>query len=168
MTYGELIEPVGGDRVREFHERAPGVFEVAADTPGHLATASTIGWVRGERIDRQDWGDWAPYRVPSYYPGTLENGQRSSAQTLSLWADLANVYGFAYSGRHMEALRKRKAWFKPRVGPTYVAWWVDDDHIPSWDEACGRIEYLHEHGATPHAFDFRTAFDEVGEAVKLG
>lgn len=88
-------------------------------------------------------------------------------QTLSLWADLESVYGFAYGGLHMEALRKRKAWFKPRIGPTYVAWWVDDGRTPSWDEACTRIEHLHEHGSTPRAFDFRTPFDARGERVTL-
>lgn len=168
MTYGDLHEPIPHPRVLGFMERADGVFTAAENTPGHIATADMVSFVEGTRIDRQDWAKWAPYRAPSYYPGSLEIGKRTSAQTLSLWQDLDSVYGFAYSGLHMEALRKRKEWFKPRVGPAYVAWWVIDDHAPSWDEACSRIEHLHEHGSTPSAFDFRGAFDSEGEAVVLG
>lgn len=167
MTYGELHEPFGHPRIEEFHERTPVVFEVAAGTPGHIATAGRARAASGRSGDRQDDGAWGSYRTPSYHPGSLDPDTRTDAQTLTLWRDLESVYGFAYSGPHLEAMRKRKSWFKPRIGPTYVAWWVTDDHTPSWDEACTRIEHLHEHGPTPYAFDFRTPFDADGRPVSL-
>jgi len=33
-----------------------------------------------------------------------------------------------------------------------VAWWVADRHEPTLSEACGRLEFLHQHGVSPYAF----------------
>lgn len=56
--------------------------------------------------------------------------------TLSLWADLESVFAFAYNGVHAglnaEALKHRKEWFLTPEWPTYVAWWVEDNHEPDW------------------------------------
>jgi hypothetical protein len=46
-------------------------------------------------------------------------------------------------------LRRRKEWFRKPQWPTYVAWWVSDDHVPTWAEAVERCEHLHDHGASP-------------------
>ena len=64
-------------------------------------------------------------------------------------------------------LSKRKEWFVPPEWPTYVAWWVDDDHQPDWVEAAERHEHLHDKGPTPHAFTFKTAFTPTGDAFDL-
>jgi GNAT superfamily N-acetyltransferase len=33
-----------------------------------------------------------------------------------------------------------------------VTWWIGDRHEPTVAEGCGRLEFLHEHGASPYAF----------------
>ena len=93
-------------------------------------------------------------------------GARAPA-TLSLWADLESVYAFAYRGPHAEALSKRKEWFVKADWPTYVAWWVDDDLVPTYQEAIQRQRHVHENGPTPYAFDFKTPFDEAGSPVRM-
>ena len=42
---------------------------------------------------------------------------------------------FAYRGTHVEAMKYRNDWVHPAEWPNYTAWWVDDDHIPGWEEA---------------------------------
>ena len=77
------------------------------------------------------------------------------------------VYAFAYYGRHVEALSKRKEWFIKPEWPSYVAWWVEDDHIPAREEAAKRLEYLHDKGSTSHAFDFKSPFDATGQPIRM-
>jgi hypothetical protein len=50
--------------------------------------------------------------------------------------------------------------------PIYVAWWIKQCHQPTWPEACARLEHLHDHGPTVHAFTFKSAFDPQGVACK--
>ena len=87
--------------------------------------------------------------------------------TMSLWDDLESVYAFAYNGRHAEALGKREEWFRKPEWPTYVAWWVEDDHIPTREEGATHLEHLHDHGSTYYAFDFKTPFSADGQPCRM-
>src|SRR5581483_11172581 len=91
----------------------------------------------------------------------------AAPQTLSLWQDLSSVQAFAYSGAHLEALQKRKEWFRAPQWPTYAAWWVGDDEKPTWDDAMKRVEHLHDHGPTAFAFTFKQPFDAGGNPLVL-
>ena len=77
------------------------------------------------------------------------------------------MYAFAYYGRHAEALSKRQDWFIKPEWPTYVAWWVENDQIPTREGACKRLEHLHDNGSTSYAFDFKTPFDAAGQPVRM-
>ena len=80
---------------------------------------------------------WQPFATPRFY---VEGEHAGAPATLTVWDDLESVFAFAYYGVHGEALSKRKEWFVPPEWPTYVAWWVDDDHQPDWEEAGGGRE----------------------------
>jgi len=54
-----------------------------------------------------------------------------------------------------------------RCGPIYVLWWVAGDHVPTWREACERLEHLQDHGATAWAFDWKTPFDAGEQAYSV-
>ncbi|NKQ35372.1 MAG: DUF3291 domain-containing protein [Chloroflexi bacterium] len=88
-------------------------------------------------------------------------------QTLSLWDDLESVFAFAYNGIHAEALSKRKEWFEHPKWPFYVAWWVEDEYTPSWEEAYERYDKLLRDGSSPEAFDFKHPFGSDGQPVKI-
>jgi len=47
-----------------------------------------------------------------------------------------------------DALRELAA----EASPEGVAWWIQDQHEPSMAEACARLEFLLQHGASPYAF----------------
>lgn len=68
---------------------------------------------------------------------------------------------------HGEAFQKRRDWFLKPEWPTYVAWWVDDDHTPTCEEACQWQEYIHDHGPSAYAFNFKQPFDEKGQPTEL-
>lgn len=148
MTFGMLHEPWGHPRVQGFIDRIPDTFASASTTEGFVARMSEGLPGFGLRYYGPDEAPRAP-------------------QTLSLWADLESVYAFAYHGLHAEALRLRREWFVKPEWPTYVAWWVNDDHVPTWQEAYERLESLHDHGPSPFAFTFKTPFGADGQPTML-
>jgi len=82
------------------------------------------------------------------------------AMTLSLWRDLESVAAFSYRGIHGDALSKRAEWFMKGPWPSYVAWWVDEHHQPTWREAVDRIDQLHVYGSTSaHSLPTAVRFD---------
>lgn len=168
MTFSILRAPYGDPLVQEFDDRTPDVFSEAEQWDGFIRRAKAVddhGWMENYQ---RDWDVWGPFAVPRFYLDGISRGHTKQAQTLSIWQDLRSLWQFAYKGPlHREALRKRMEWFGEQGWPIYVAWWIDDDHQPTWREACARLEHLHEHGSTPHAFDFKTPFDEHGERVQI-
>jgi hypothetical protein len=142
-TFGILRAPWSDPEVRGFEDRIPETFAVAQGTPGFVALY-------------EHPGDSGPrFYDPAVHPA-------APPQTLSVWTDLAAVYPYVYQGLHGEALRLRREWFVKPAWPTYVAWWIGDDEEPTWPDAQRRLEHLHDHGPTPHAFNFKAPFDARG------
>lgn len=148
LTSGVLVAPWDDPAVSGFVDRIEGAFAAAEAHPGFIGRA----------------GDWGEQATPACL--TPEQTERV-AQTLSLWVDLESVYAFAYSGAHAEALRGRKLWIEEADFPTFVAWWVPDDHTPTWMEAMDRQAHLYAYGPTPTAFPFKNAFGPDGAPLTL-
>ncbi|RKH68303.1 DUF3291 domain-containing protein [Corallococcus llansteffanensis] len=165
-TFAILKKPYGNPEVQEFDDRTPAVFLEAENASGFIARARESSSSELSNFHR-DWGHWGKFCVPRFYTLGRENENDQRASTLSVWKDLQSVLAFAYSGLHMEALRKRKEWFLEPAWPSYAMWWVEDDHVPTWQEACERLELLHDQGPTPQVFDFKKCFDAQGNAVDL-
>jgi len=115
----------------------------------------------------RDWGEWGEFCVPRFYELGRDSRTDQRASTISLWRDLASVYRFVYAGLHLEAFKKRSEWFLAPRWPTYAIWWIADDHVPTWSEACKKLEQLHDEGATPSCFDFKHCFDQFGSPLAL-
>src|SRR5262249_1041305 len=90
-------------------------------------------------------------------------GDDLMAINLSVWEPLEALQRFVYKGPHVETLRARHHWFEPIEGPILVLWWIPAGQIPTVAEARERLQYLKEHGPTPHAFTFRTPFPAPNE-----
>jgi hypothetical protein len=134
---------MGHPQVQGFFDRSAAVFESAEGADGFVAR-------RGDRPS--GFG-------PRFYDPAADG---DAPQTLSVWMSLESVFAFAYGGRHAEALRGRAEWFRESHWPTYAAWWVTDDQMPTWQEAAERLEHLHDRGPGPFAFSFKQAFDAAG------
>lgn len=158
MTIGQLHEPFHHPASKGFVDRAPGVYEAAGNSPGFIS--------RSFRNFETLSHSWGPVNHPKCFGGETDSHRLPS--TLSIWEDLESVAAFAYSGVHGEALSKRKEWFASTGKPTYVAFWVGDDvESVDWQEAADRLDYLHEHGSTAHAFNFKQPFDADGNPMTL-
>jgi hypothetical protein len=161
-TFVIFRERKGHEQVQGFFDRTRDVMASAANSKGFvetlLAGSGDAPAIAG--VESEVW----PQFTPDYLDGEK---QVSQAVTLSLWTDLESVFAFAYRGVHGEAFRKRRDWILKPDYPTYVAWWVEDDHIPTREEAFQRLEHIHNRGSSPYAYNFKQPFDEQDQPVKL-
>jgi hypothetical protein len=77
---------------------------------------------------------------------------------MSVWRDLEALRNYVYYTAHVEIMKRRREWFERVSAAHVVLWWVAVGHRPSISEAAGRLEMLRQHGPTPAAFTFGTAF----------
>jgi hypothetical protein len=164
-TFGLLHEPWGGEVVRPFVEAAPDVFSAAAAAPGYIARAVPPDLNRPK--SGQDYGEWGVHVTPRFNDGGSLPGTVTVADTLSLWANISAVRAFAYSGKHVAALKRRWEWFRKGDWPPYVMWWVGDCETPTWGQATSKLELLHDKGPTVAAFNFRTPFGADGRPTSI-
>ena len=157
MTIGLLNEPFGHPRVQGFADRLDANFAAAEASEGFIGRS-----VLDEATGEETWGAWAAPTI--FHGGEYLN---RTPETLSLWQDLESVFAFAYHGVHAEALNNRKEWLVHARWPNYVAWWVRDDHTPSWQEACERYDRLEREGASPEAFHFKQPFGPDGQPARI-
>lgn len=152
LTVGVLHETLSHPRSQGFVERLPSVYGAADRSDGFVARS-----IRDMQTYEHSWG---PVRIPRCFSHVDDVNKLPT--TLSIWDDLESVAAFAYHGAHGEAMSKRKEWFESHPNPTHVAWWIDEGHRIDWNEACERLDHLHEHGPTPFAFGFSSPFDADG------
>ena len=76
----------------------------------------------------------------------------------SVWEDADSLFEYTYRSDHAEVFRRRREWFDPHDGYYLVLWWVAAGHEPDVEEAEERLNYLQEHGPTPHAFTLKERF----------
>jgi hypothetical protein len=85
----------------------------------------------------------------------------------SVWESLEALNGFVYQSAHAAIMRKRRQWFEKMSGLYLALWWVPAGHIPTWEEAKARLDYLQRHGETPYAFTFRRTFAPEGNSPQF-
>jgi len=165
-TFAIMLAPYGNGLVAGFEALTPAVFQKAEQAAGFIARAVEVDNNHHLSNFERDWERWGPFAVPRFYDGGFETATDTRAGTLSLWESIEAVRTFVYSGLHQRALQQRHKWFRKPEWPTYAMWWVDDHHVPTWQEASQRLELLWEKGPSPEAFDFQNPFDPKGETYK--
>ena len=81
---------------------------------------------------------------------------------LTVWTSLEALRAFTYEDpQHLAVMRRRRGWFE-RLALHAGLWWVPAGHLPDVPEAEARMAHLAEHGPTPHAFGFPSAFPAPG------
>lgn len=76
----------------------------------------------------------------------------------SVWESTESLFEYAYHSPHVEIFRRRKDFFEHMDVPYLVLWWVPAGHLPTVEEAEGRLDHIREHGPTPEAFTFKQRF----------
>jgi len=84
---------------------------------------------------------------------------------LSVWESLESLRAYVYRSAHLDALRRRREWFRHPDGPYAVLWWIPAGHLPTVAEAAERLARLADEGPGPAAFTFREAFAPPGGPV---
>lgn len=163
-TFAIMKAPYGDPQVAQFEALTPAVFHEAEAAPGFIDRAKAVDDKEGLSNFERDWGVWGQFMVPRFYDGGFATVSDTRASTLSLWSSVDAVRDFAYSGLHQRALDQRQKWFRKPEWPTYAMWWSAVGVIPSWSDACRRLEHLHDHGPSEHAFNFEKAFPMPGLA----
>ncbi|MEF1327015.1 DUF3291 domain-containing protein [Vibrio sp. M260121] len=77
---------------------------------------------------------------------------------MSVWDNVDALKNFMFRTHHRDFMRRKSEWFHRLVEDTYVLWWIEDNHIPTAEEALARLQYLCENGDTPYAFTFKANF----------
>ncbi|WP_045409685.1 DUF3291 domain-containing protein [Vibrio jasicida] len=77
---------------------------------------------------------------------------------MSVWDNVDALKNFMFRTHHRDFMRRKNEWFHRLVEDTYVLWWIEDNHIPTAEEALARLQYLRENGDTPYAFTFKANF----------
>ena len=79
---------------------------------------------------------------------------------MSVWASLDDLARFVYASEsmHRGVMKQRRRCFQRFDGPYMALWWVPQGHIPTVEEAKGRLEHLRAFGETHYAFTFKKPF----------
>ena len=73
---------------------------------------------------------------------------------MSVWESVESLETWAYSGRHLDVVRRRAEWFEKSTRSPLVLWWIEDGHIPTVEEAKQRFDKLWNDGPSAEAFTF--------------
>ena len=155
-TFGIFKKPAGDAANEGFHIRSDPLLKLVDSTHGMIARSGYDG--------EPGPVSWGIQVYPRFY---VEQGDRYSPSTLSVWRDLESVFAFVYFGLHAEALAHGREWFKKPEWPPYVFWWINAGERPTWADVVKRHEYLHDHGPSAFAFNFKNAFDAEGKSLEL-
>lgn len=155
-NFGIQIAPYNDPAVAGFARREPLNFIAAERAEGFIGRSGYDG-----EPGPPSWGI-------QVFPRFLkENGAASGVSSFSIWRDLESLMAYSYSGVHAEALKHGRSWNIPQQWPSLVLWWIADTHQPVWMEAIERFENLHDHGASPHAFNFKRPFSTHGTPLEI-
>ncbi len=138
LNVGRLVAPLESETLAGFVSALEPINALADDHPGFVWRLQT------------DAGDATSIR-PTEDDLFLIN--------MSVWSSLETLRAFVYTTAHVQVLRQRRAWFEHLATSHMVLWWVPAGHIPTIDEALGRLDRLRQDGPTPTAFTFRAPFE---------
>lgn len=136
LNIGRLVAPLDDPRLEPFVSNLDAVNALAEKSPGYVWRLQT------------DEGDATALR-PYPDPDVIVN--------LTVWESVESLKAFIYQGDHLAIFKRRREFFEVPSEGYVVLWWVPEGHIPSLDEAKDRLEFLQQHGPSPHAFTFAHA-----------
>tara|TARA_R110002050_G_scaffold109796_5_gene221192 strand:+ start:2425 stop:2892 length:468 start_codon:yes stop_codon:yes gene_type:complete len=77
---------------------------------------------------------------------------------MSVWKSMNALFEFTYASDHVEIFKRKKEWFRKMKEMHMAFWYVEDDCMPTTQQAKERLTYLQKHGETPFAFTFKSKY----------
>jgi len=138
LNIAQLRAPLTDPSIQEFVDNLPPINALADQSPGFVWRLQTES---GNATDLR----------------AFDNDR--IIVNLSVWESVDALRAYVYQSRHVDFLRRKKAWFDPLGSVHFVMWWIPVGHIPTVAEAKAKLEHLAAHGETPVAFTFRKVFE---------
>ena len=82
----------------------------------------------------------------------IETPWPDMAANLTVWETVEDLERFVWKTVHAKFYNRKAEWFEPLGKPHFVMWWVEEGHRPTLGEAKERLDHLHAHGDSDHAF----------------
>lgn len=155
-NFGLHVAPYDAPEVQGFLLREPLNFTAAEKASGFVGRSGYDGEPGPE--------SWGIHVFPRFLKGS---GFESGPSSLSVWEDIESLMAFSYAGVHAEALKNARNWNTRNDWPPLVLWWLEAGRRPDWEQAAKKLEWLHDHGPGPRAFNFKQAYDPDGEPVGI-
>jgi hypothetical protein len=136
LNVGRIRYPTDDPRVAEFMGALDAVNALAERSPGFV-------W----RL-KDDASNNATNILVTPDPSFLIN--------MSVWETPEQLEHFVWNTVHKHIYAKKGNWFEPMCTPHLVMWWVPAGHVPTPQEALGRLDHLTQHGPSEHAFGWES------------
>ena len=137
INIGRILGEMDGPIMKEFKDNLDRINALAEQTPGFV-------WrLKGDNNNATEIHVYEdPYLIIN----------------LSVWEDIDSLFGYVYQSAHTPYITRRREWFEKMTVPMMTLWWVPAGYEPTPFEAKAKLEYLDQHGPTPHAFTFKQRF----------
>lgn len=77
---------------------------------------------------------------------------------MSVWKNLESLFNYTYNSGHIEVFKRKKEWFSKMKILHMAFWYIPEGYEPTMQDAKNRLDYINNHGDTPHAFTFKNKF----------
>jgi hypothetical protein len=131
INIAKLLHPEGDPRVADFFANLDRVNAAAERMPGFVWRLKDDG---GNATSISAFDD----------PAVIVN--------MTVWESPVTFEKFVWQTVHAGIYRRKGNWFAPMEKPHFAMWWVEPGTEPTAVEGRARLEHLHEHGDTEHAF----------------
>ena len=74
------------------------------------------------------------------------------AVNMSVWESAEALEAFVWKTVHQRFYNRKAEWFAPTKSHHFVMWFVEEEHIPTLEEAEARLDHLATHGDSDFAF----------------
>ncbi|MFV2002201.1 MAG: DUF3291 domain-containing protein [Paracoccaceae bacterium] len=132
LNIGRLLAPTDDPRVAEFMSALDAINALAERSDGFVWRLTGAG---NNATDLALAAD-DPQLVPN----------------LSVWKNVATLEHFVWNTVHRQFYERRAKWFEVLGKMHFAMWWVPAGHLPTLNEALGRLEHLRAHGDSAQAF----------------
>lgn len=155
MNFARLKAPMEDPSMSEFRLAMGPINALAQATPGFV-------WSLNEEAEDNGSYDETATTKSQREDVPLLKADPLLMPQLSLWENVEAIQHFAFKSGHAMYWKRRREWFTAcQVYAPYcaVCWWrssSSSEHPTLW-EAFDRLEHLHIHGPSAHAFDFKSA-----------
>jgi hypothetical protein len=135
LNIGRLNYEIGDPRMADFVDNLERVNAMAERMPGFVWRLTGDG-SNGGALDLR------PFPDPMM------------AVNLSVWETVEHLEQYVWNTVHKRFYNRKAEWFEPMTSHHFVMWFIEEGHIPTLEEAKGRLAHLDAHGNTDHAFDW--------------